>query len=71
MRLVDELGFDPDDGGGLDDSWPQSARLSMTLSNDAAAARRALTEAAPSASRNGAKPRTAMSALLVEPDAAV
>jgi len=21
MRLVDELGFDPDDGGGLDDSW--------------------------------------------------
>ena len=46
LRLVDDLGFDPDDGGGLDDSWrqqPGTPAYSQDL--DAVALRHALLEA--------------------------
>lgn len=48
MRLVDELGFDPVDAGGLDESWrqqPWSPAYSKDL--DAESLRRALAEATP------------------------
>lgn len=48
MRLVDELGFDPVDDGGLDDSWRQQPGTPVyDIDRDAAAVRRALTEASP------------------------
>ena len=48
MRLVDELGFDPVDAGGLDDSWRQQPGTPVYDTHyDAAAVRRALTEASP------------------------
>jgi 8-hydroxy-5-deazaflavin:NADPH oxidoreductase len=49
LRLVDELGFDPVDGGGLDDSWRQQPGTPAYCRDlDAAALRRALAEADPS-----------------------
>lgn len=46
MRLVDELGFDPVDDGGLDDSWRQQPGTPVyDVDRDAAGVRRALAEA--------------------------
>jgi predicted dinucleotide-binding enzyme len=52
MRLVDELGFDPVDAGGLDDSWRQQPSTPVYATDyDAAGVRRALTEANPERQR--------------------
>ena len=46
LRLVEDLGFDPVDGGGLDDSWRQQPGTPAYCRDlDAAALRRALAEA--------------------------
>jgi predicted dinucleotide-binding enzyme len=46
LRLVDELGFDPVDGGGLDDSWRQQPGTPAYCRDlDPAALRRALAKA--------------------------
>jgi len=46
LRLVDDLGFDPVDGGDLDDSWRQQTGTPAYCRDlDAAALRRALAEA--------------------------
>jgi predicted dinucleotide-binding enzyme len=46
LRLVDELGFDPVDGGRLDDSWRQQPGAPAYCQDlDAAALRRALADA--------------------------
>ena len=46
LRLVDDLGFDPVDAGGLDESWRQQpGTLAYCRDLDAAALRRALAEA--------------------------
>jgi predicted dinucleotide-binding enzyme len=48
MRLVDELGFDPVDAGGLDESWRQQPDTPVyTKDFDADGVRRALAEASP------------------------
>lgn len=48
MELVDELGFDPVDDGGLDDSWRQQPGTPVyDVDRDAAGVRRALTDAKP------------------------
>ncbi|HLY50713.1 MAG TPA: hypothetical protein VKR21_16115, partial [Solirubrobacteraceae bacterium] len=48
MRLVDELGFDPVDAGGLDDSWRQQPGSPCYAADlDAEALRRALADASP------------------------
>lgn len=46
MKLVDELGFDPVDAGGLDDSWRQQPGTPVYANDfNAEGVRRALTEA--------------------------
>jgi predicted dinucleotide-binding enzyme len=46
FRLVDELGFDPIDNGGLDESWRQQPGSPVyTTDHDAEGVRRALSEA--------------------------
>ncbi len=48
MRLVDELGFDPVDAGGLDESWRQQPGSPVyTKDFDAAGVKKALAEASP------------------------
>ena len=48
MRLVDELGFDAVDAGGLDDSWRQQPGTPVYAQDfDAAGVKRALAEAKP------------------------
>lgn len=48
MRLVDELGFDPVDAGGLDDSWRQQPGTPVYGTDlDADGVRRALSQASP------------------------
>ncbi len=48
MALVDSLGFDPVDGGGLDDSWRQQPGTPVYGTDfDAEGVRRALAETAP------------------------
>ncbi|MFI7611549.1 NADPH-dependent F420 reductase [Nonomuraea terrae] len=48
MRLVDELGFDPVDAGGLDESWRQQPGTPVyTTDKDAAGVREALAQASP------------------------
>jgi 8-hydroxy-5-deazaflavin:NADPH oxidoreductase len=48
MRLVDELGFDPVDAGGLDESWRQQPSTPVYATDyDAAGVKRALREANP------------------------
>jgi len=48
LRLVDELGFDPVDAGGLDESWRQQPGSPVYAADfDAAGVRRALAEATP------------------------
>jgi 8-hydroxy-5-deazaflavin:NADPH oxidoreductase len=48
MRLVDELGFDPVDAGGLDDSWRQQPGSPVYANDfDAEGVRRALAQAKP------------------------
>jgi predicted dinucleotide-binding enzyme len=48
LRLVDELGFDPVDAGGLDESWRQQPGSPVYATDfDAAGVRRALGEARP------------------------
>lgn len=48
MRLVDQLGFDPVDDGGLDDSWRQQPGTPVyDIDRDAVGVKRALTEASP------------------------
>ncbi len=48
LRLIDELGFDGVDAGGLDDSWRQQPGTPVyTADLDAAGVRRALSEAHP------------------------
>src|SRR6266478_6301645 len=48
MRLVDELGFDAVDAGGLDESWRQQPGTPVyTKDFDGAGVRRALSEASP------------------------
>ena len=48
MRLLDELGFDPVDAGGLDDSWRQQPGTPVyDAEYDAAGVRRALARATP------------------------
>ncbi len=57
MRLVDELGFDPVDAGGLDDSWRQQPGTPVyDVDRDAAGVRRALTEASPERQREWRAP---------------
>jgi predicted dinucleotide-binding enzyme len=52
-RLVDELGFDPVDAGGLDDSWRQQPGTPVYGADlDAEGARRALAEAVPTRNEN-------------------
>ena len=52
MRLIDELGFDPVDAGGLDDSWRQQPGTPVhTADLSLAAARAALGEARPEQTR--------------------
>jgi hypothetical protein len=49
LRLIDDLGFDPVDGGDLDDSWRQQTGTPAYCRDlEAAALRRALAEADPS-----------------------
>jgi predicted dinucleotide-binding enzyme len=48
MRLIDELGFDPVDAGGLDDSWRQQPGTPVyTKDLDADRLRRGLAQASP------------------------
>jgi predicted dinucleotide-binding enzyme len=48
MRLVDELGFDPIDDGGLDDSWRQQPGTPVyDIDRDAEGVKHALREASP------------------------
>ncbi len=48
MRLVDELGFDPIDAGGLDESWRQQPATPVYVADyDAEGVRRALAQASP------------------------
>ena len=48
MRLIDELGFDPVDAGGLDESWRQQPATPVYASDhDAEEVRRALAQASP------------------------
>ena len=48
MQLVDELGFDPVDAGGLEDSWRQQPGTPVYAADlDADGVRRALAEASP------------------------
>lgn len=48
MRLVDELGFDPVDAGGIDESWRQQPGTPVYgTDHDAAGVKRALSEATP------------------------
>jgi len=48
LKLVDELGFDGIDAGGLDDSWKQQFGTPVSATDlDAAGVRRALSEAKP------------------------
>jgi len=48
MRLVDELGFDPVDAGGLDQSWRQQPATPVyATDHDAEGVRRALAAASP------------------------
>jgi hypothetical protein len=48
MRLVDELGFDPVDAGGIDDSWRQQPRTPVYGADlDAVGVREALRQATP------------------------
>jgi predicted dinucleotide-binding enzyme len=48
MRLVDELGFDPIDAGGIDESWRQQPGSGVyTTDLDATRLRRVLAEASP------------------------
>jgi predicted dinucleotide-binding enzyme len=48
MQLIDEIGFDPVDAGGLDDSWRQQPGTPVYAKDyDAAGVRRALAEARP------------------------
>lgn len=48
MRLIDELGFDPVDDGGIDDSWRQQPGTPVyDIDRDVAGVRRALMEASP------------------------
>lgn len=48
MRLVDELGFDPIDAGGIDESWRQQPGSPVYTNDlDAAGVERALAEASP------------------------
>jgi predicted dinucleotide-binding enzyme len=48
MRLIDELGFDAVDAGGLDESWRQQPGTPVYTTNlDADGVRRALAEASP------------------------
>jgi 8-hydroxy-5-deazaflavin:NADPH oxidoreductase len=48
MRLVDELGFDPIDDGGIEDSWRQQPGTPVyDVDRDAAGVRRALMKASP------------------------
>ena len=48
LKLVDQLGFDPIDAGGLDDSWRQQPGTPIyTTDLDAEGARRALAAASP------------------------
>ena len=52
MRLVDELGFDPVDAGGLDESWRQQPGTPVYATDfDAAGVKRALAEASPERQR--------------------
>jgi len=60
IRLLDELGFDGVDAGGLDDSWRQQPATPVYVNDlDAAGVRKALAEASPERSdafRAGAAP---------------
>ena len=48
MRLVEDLGFDPIDAGGLDESWRQQPGTPVyTADFDADRVKRALAEASP------------------------
>lgn len=48
MRLVDEMGFDPVDAGGLDESWRQQPDTPVyATDHDAEGVRRALAQASP------------------------
>jgi hypothetical protein len=48
MKLVNDIGFDPVDAGGLDESWRQQPETPVYAADfDAAGVRRALAQAAP------------------------
>jgi hypothetical protein len=71
MRLTDELGFDPVDDGGLDDSWRQQPGTPVyDVNRDAAGVTRAFTEASPERKPECRAKRTVHSPLLAPPDAA-
>ena len=55
LRLVDELGFDGVDAGGLDESWRQQPDTPVYATDlDANGVRRALAKASKERNRNGA-----------------
>ena len=48
MKLVNDIGFDPVDAGGLDESWRQQPATPVYATDfDAAGVRRALAQATP------------------------
>jgi 8-hydroxy-5-deazaflavin:NADPH oxidoreductase len=61
MKLVNDIGFDPADAGGLDESWCQQPATPVYATDfDAAGVRRALAQAAPERKpewRHSKKPR--------------
>ena len=60
LKLIDELGFDAVDAGGLDEFWRQQpGTLVYTDDFDAEGVRRALSQATKIVLRNGAAPRIA------------
>lgn len=73
LRLVDELGFDPLDGGDLDNSWRQQPGTPAYCQDlEAPALRRALIEAdrsriAEYRAEQEARIRRSMAALLIAP----
>jgi hypothetical protein len=57
LKLLDELGFNGVDAGGLDESWRQQPGTPVYIKDlDTEGVRRALSEATKTANRNGAAP---------------
>ena len=71
IGLLDELGFDGVDAGGLDESWRQQPGTPVYASDyDAEGVRQALAQASPDRKPECAPPRTAPAASSLRPEAA-